>query len=67
MESSGKLITVSKGWRLVQALQDGQQAGERKDACTAVKAELEAGVMRRVLQLIHDLGIKSKSMEMTNL
>lgn len=67
MESSGKLITVSKGWRLMQALQDGQQAGERKDACTAVKAELEAGVMRRVLQLIHDLGIKSKSMEMTNL
>lgn len=67
MESSGKLITVSKGWRLMQALQDGQQAGERKDACTAVKAELEAGVMRRVLRLIHDLGIKSKSMEMTNL
>lgn len=51
----------------MQALQDGQQAGERKDACTAVKAELEAGVMRRILRLIHDLGIKSKSMEMTNL
>lgn len=32
-----------------------------------MKAELEAGVMRHTLLLIRDLGIKSKSMHMTDI
>lgn len=34
----------------------------REDVCTGEKMELEAGVMKHTVLLIHDLGIKSKSM-----
>lgn len=47
----------------MQELQDGYKLVEgREDICTAGKTELEAGAVKHAVLLIHDLGIKSKSM-----
>lgn len=63
MESYGRLITVAKGLRFMQELQDGYKLVKgREDVCTARKTKLEAGVMKHAVLLIHDLGIKSKGM-----
>ena len=45
----------------------GRKTGGRKGVCAAVKTGLETGAMGHVLLHIRDLGIKSKSMLMTNL